>query len=124
LPTTRNRHPFLAPPQQQQPRPTQQAQNVWRKRAYQAMQRGFAKFGHAAMGTSADAESVALLHALDVFRQRVDHSVENTVPQGLKYSEKIGAMVAEANGRGLLQVLNKTKYHILRSTSLYRCARS
>jgi hypothetical protein len=77
-----------------------QAQNVWRKRAFQVMQADHTKYGQT---TSAGADT-KLLGALDIFRQRVDHSVENTVPTNKKFSEKIKVMVAKAAETGLLEV--------------------
>jgi hypothetical protein len=78
-----------------------QAQNVWRKRAFQVMQANHTKYGQT---TSAGADT-KLLGALDIFRQRVDHSVENTVPTNKKFSEKIKVMVAKAAETGLLEVI-------------------
>jgi hypothetical protein len=78
-----------------------QAQNVWRKRAFQVMQAHHTKYGQT---TSAGADT-KLLGALDIFRQRVDHSVENTVPTNKKFSEKIKVMVAKAAETGLLEVM-------------------
>ena len=80
-----------------------QAQNVWRKRAYSFMQAGFSKFGQPAISNS-DSQSTLLLYSLDTFRQRVDHSVENNVPLGVKYSDKITSMVADTANKGLLDV--------------------
>jgi hypothetical protein len=65
------------------------------------MQANHAKYGQT---TTAGADT-KLLGALDIFRQRVDHSVENTARTNKKFSEKIKVMVAKAAETGLLEVM-------------------
>lgn len=55
----------------------QQACNVWRKRAFSAMKSAHDQFGKDTQGSD------RLLGCLDTFRERVDHSVENSVPVGM-----------------------------------------
>ncbi|CAM9352584.1 unnamed protein product, partial [Phaeothamnion confervicola] len=76
----------------------QQAQNVWRKRAYRALQGAHREFGKG----GAAASDPRLLACLDTFRQRVDHAIENTVPKAAKFSDKLAAMAAVPAAAGLL----------------------
>lgn len=62
----------------------QQAANVWRKRAFSAMKAAHDQFARDAKGSD------RLLGCLDTFRERVDHSVENTVPVGkVSFSSRV-----------------------------------
>lgn len=55
----------------------QQACNVWRKNAFWSM-----KSAHDQFGKESRRAADRLLACLDTFRERVDHSVENSVPVG------------------------------------------
>ncbi len=74
----------------------QQAQNVYRERAFQSLQ-------HKARVFWEGPPDEAALIALDAFRERIDHSVETTIPSGKKFSEKINEMGIWAKSRNLLK---------------------
>ncbi len=56
--------------------------NVWRKRAFASLCREY---------TAMDSTNISsqLIASLQVFRERVDFVIENSVPETLKYSQKI-----------------------------------
>ena len=66
----------------------QSVSNVWRKRAYRTL------IGHyASVGTqSAPAE---LGTSIELFRERVDFTVENTVPKPTSFTDKLAALVSK-----------------------------
>eukprot|EP01084_Bolivina_argentea_P028079 52224_1 len=74
----------------------QQAQNVYRERAFQRLQ-------HTAPMFWEGLPDEAALIALDAFRERIDHSVETTIPAGKKFSKKINEMGMWAKSRDLLK---------------------
>lgn len=61
--------------------------NVWRKRAFATLCRGY-------RNVDAKVEHADLIASLQVFRERVDFVIENSVPQTTRYSEKIDALIA------------------------------
>ena len=73
----------------------QSVANVWRKRALTAVCSGFPKIDDASCPTE-------LSQALQVFRERIDFEIENSVPQNVRYSEKISTVItAHRCGNGL-----------------------
>lgn len=75
----------------------QQASNVWRKRAFSAIKAAHEQFGKDAAGAD------RLLGCLDTFRERVDHNVENTVPEGL-VSSRYGCRCSQVRSDAWVQV--------------------
>jgi hypothetical protein len=60
--------------------------NVWRKRAFQTLLQGY-------KDVDSKLEQKDLILSLQVFRERVDFVIENSVPIDLKYSDKISKMI-------------------------------
>jgi hypothetical protein len=60
----------------------QNARNVWRKRAFSILKTNF-DYLHS------DGVSSAVDSSMDIFRERIDHSIENSVPKNIRYSEII-----------------------------------
>ena len=66
----------------------QSVANVWRKRAFSGICGGYLKID--AMDCPKE-----LSESLQVFRERIDFEIENSVPQTVRYSEKISKIIAE-----------------------------
>merc|ERR1711871_1913744 len=62
--------------------------NVWRKRAYRTLLRK-----HGQVGTATSPED--LLKSLEVFRERVDYAVENSVPVPVDFKDKLADQVRQ-----------------------------
>jgi len=64
----------------------QSAGNIWRKRSFKKMLNCYSEYDKQACSPDA-------LRSLQVFRERIDHEIENCVPPSLKYSVKISEYI-------------------------------
>ena len=82
----------------------QSLNNVWRKKAFAALMARYPSVGGASSSSRAAAAVVAnvppalaslnLSKCLDVFRERIDHSVNNGVPKHVRFAQKLDGAVA------------------------------
>lgn len=75
----------------------QNVRNVWRKRAFTAICGGFNDIDKPECPSE-------LTLALQVFRERIDFEIENSVPQTVRYSEKISKIIAEHRRENLVDL--------------------
>ena len=64
----------------------QNVTNVWRKRAFNMLKKDYRI-------VDAPVEKPELMTSLQVFRERIDFVVENSVPQSTRYSDKVAAAI-------------------------------
>ncbi len=64
----------------------QSVANVWRKRAFANLCVGY-------RDVDSHIEQPDLRNSLQVFRERVDFVIENSVPQTIRYSDKISQLI-------------------------------
>ena len=64
----------------------QSVSNVWRKRAFSTLCENHRML-------DSEACPLQLNQCLQVFRERIDHEIENSVPQTTRYSEKISSAI-------------------------------
>ena len=64
----------------------QSAANVWRKQAFATLSKGYRE-------VDAKVDQPALVSSLQVFRERVDFVIDNSVPKTIRYSEKITKLI-------------------------------
>jgi hypothetical protein len=62
--------------------------NIWRKRAFNVIRKGYHDIDSANC-------PVVLNESLQLFRERIDFEIENSVPQSVKYSEKLAGIVSQ-----------------------------
>ena len=77
--------------------------NVWRKRA-------FTTLCHSYREVDASVEKPQVTASLQIFRERVDFMIENTVPQNVQYSNKIEQLIS-ANRLVNLLMMSFTLLH-------------
>ncbi len=63
--------------------------NIWRKRCFLTLRSDFRSIDNY------DQCPPQLNRALQIFRERIDFEIENSIPQSVKYSEKIGKLMRE-----------------------------
>jgi hypothetical protein len=68
----------------------QSVSNIWRKRAFSNLV-AFSK----ELELTKSADPTVVSKYLTIFRERMDYSIENSVPTHQKYSEKIAALIHE-----------------------------
>ena len=61
--------------------------NVWRKRAFNTLCQSYRE-------VDASVEKPQVTASLQIFRERVDFMIENTVPQNVQYSSKIEQLIS------------------------------
>ena len=94
--------------------------NVWRKRA-------FTTLCHSYREVDASVEKPQVTASLQIFRERVDFMIENTVPQNVQYSQKIEQLIS-ANRLVTLRMIILTLYftnltlHLHTYIHIYMCA--
>lgn len=64
----------------------QSAANVWRKQAFANLCKGYRE-------VDSSTEQPSLVSSLQVFRERVDFVIDNSVPRTIRYSEKIAILI-------------------------------
>jgi hypothetical protein len=69
----------------------QSVANIWRKRCFSVLLKLFQDLD------SADRCPPQACRALQVFRERIDFEIENSIPRSLRYSEKIRSLI-ESHG--------------------------
>ena len=67
----------------------QSVANVWRKICFAKLREDRRNLAN--MSPRPDTESFE--KAIEIFRERIDHSIENSVPTSTKYSEKIETLI-------------------------------
>ena len=76
--------------------------NVWRKRAFTTLCQSYRE-------VDASVEKPQVTASLQIFRERVDFMIENTVPQNVQYSQKIEQLIS-ANRLVTLRMIILTLY--------------
>lgn len=67
----------------------QSVANIWRKRSFSTL-----KTEYRNIDRTDQQLSMQLNRALQIFRERIDHDIENSIPQTVRYSEKIDKLIA------------------------------
>ena len=67
----------------------QSVANIWRKRSFNTL-----KTEYKNIDRTDQQLSMQLNRALQIFRERIDYDIENSIPQTLRYSEKIEKLIA------------------------------